>query len=165
MIVCSIICPIGCLVLQLPGCRYGWMSGWLVSRLSQRCNRVWVPIGIILRAKWLSYGIMWPIGLLCCNRFRFLPLRHESVGVAGGFPSGYRPLSPKALFPTGGENVCSPEHSKLCFLQHASASAAKNACPCRGRNLAPKSQIVRMGHNGGTATDGQVSPFNDSKHE
>ena len=56
--------------------------------------------------------------MLCGNRLRFLPLRHESVGVAGGLPSGYRPLSPKALFPTGGENVCSPEHSKLCFLKY-----------------------------------------------
>ena len=128
-------------------------------------TEVLATVGIILRAKWLSYGIMWLIGFLCGNRQCFLPLRHESVGVAGGFSSGYRPLSPKALFPTGGENVCSPEHSKLCFLQHASASAAKNACPCRGRDLAPKSQIVGMGHNGGTATDGQVSPFNNSKHE
>jgi len=128
-------------------------------------TEVQTSVGTVLRAKWLPYGIMWLVGFLCGNRQCFLPLQHESVGVVGGFPSGHRPLSPKALFPTGGENVCSPEHSKLCFLQHASASAAKNACPCRGRNLAPKSQIVRMGHNGGTATDGQVSPFNDSKHE
>lgn len=55
------------------------------------------------------------------------------------------PAFPEGVFPISGGNVCSPEHSKLCFLQHASASAAKNACPCRGRNLAPKSQIVGEG--------------------
>ena len=73
-----------------------------------------------------------------------------------GRPLRYCPLSRKAF---------SPQHSKLCFLQHASASAAKNACPCRGRNLAPKSQIAREGHNGGKTADGEFSPFNDSKHE
>ncbi|MBV3450522.1 hypothetical protein Q3C19_12180 [Bacteroides sp. ET489] len=38
MAVCVISRLTGCPVLQPPGCRYGWMSGWLVSRLSQRCN-------------------------------------------------------------------------------------------------------------------------------
>ena len=118
-----------------------------------------------LRTKWLQNGMMWLVQPVCGKRLRFLPLRHGNRRHDRRLPLCHCPLSLKAFFPTGGENVCSPEHSKLCFLQHASASAAKNACPCRGRNLAPKSQIVREGHNGGKAADGKVSHFNDSKYE